>query len=161
MSTFTHDHDGIVSELTLGVPVDTAAKVSILHLRNDSRRRRRIAVTAYVEWTLGARRETTQYHVRTRYVSEHSAIVAENTFDPSFSKWVAYLAASEPIASFTADRRSFMGHRGTAADPRSLRDDVLDGSVGVGLDPCAALQINEIIGPGETSEIAVLLGAAE
>jgi cyclic beta-1,2-glucan synthetase len=104
MSTFEHDHDGIVSELTLGVPSDTAAKVSILRLRNTSRRRRRIAVTAYVEWTLGARRETTQYQVRTRYAAENSAIFAENTFDPSFGKWVAYLATTEPVTSVPARR---------------------------------------------------------
>ncbi|HEV2179171.1 MAG TPA: protein ndvB, partial [Gemmatimonadaceae bacterium] len=47
----------------------------------------------------------------------------------------------------------------SAGGSASVRPKLL-GAVGVGLDPCAALQCEIDIGPGETYEVAVILGAA-
>ncbi len=159
-STFEHDHDGIRTELLLGMPEDDAVKLSLLRVTNQSVRPRRICVTAFVEFTLGARREETQYQVRTRSVPEHNAIFAQNYFDPQFCDWTTFLASSEPITSFTADRLAFIGRNGSLSAPAMLTRDALDGASGVGLDPCGALQMQITLAPGESREISVLLGAA-
>lgn len=159
-STFEHQHDGIRTELLLGMPEADAVKLSLLRVTNQSARPRRVCVTAFVEWTLGARREETQYQVRTRSVPEHNAIFAQNYFDPQFCDWTTFLAASEPITSFTADRQAFIGRNGSLSAPAMLTRDALDGASGVGLDPCGALQMQLVLAPGESREITVLLGAA-
>lgn len=159
-STFEHEHDGIRTELLLGMPEDDAVKMSLLRVSNQSTRSRRICITAFVEWTLGARREDTQYQVRTRFVPERNAIFAQNYFDPQFCDWTTFLASSEPITSFTADRQAFIGRNGSLAAPAMLFRSELDGASGVGLDPCGALQMHLVLVPGESREICVLLGAA-
>ena len=58
----------------------------------SERRPRRIAVTTYVEWTLGVLREHTQHQVHTTFDAEPGAIFARNTFDPQFAGWIAFHA---------------------------------------------------------------------
>ena len=159
-STFVHDQDGIRTQLRLGVPESAAVKVSVLRITNLSGQTRHLTMTAYAEWTLGARRDESQYQVRTRYVPEHGAVLAQNFFDPSFAAWTAFLATSAPVSSFTADRLAFLGRNGHHGAPAALRAGDLDGVSGVGLDPCAALQTRITLAPGESRDVTVLLGAA-
>src|SRR6185312_3998517 len=49
-SVFEHDEDGIHSELWIYVALDAAVKFSVLKLRNDSGRPRKLSATAYVEF---------------------------------------------------------------------------------------------------------------
>ena len=159
-STFEHEHDGIHTVLHLGMPDDAAAKLSRLRITNTSAELRRLSLTAFVEWTLGSRREDTQHQVRTRFAPEQQAILAQNTFDAQFAEWTAFLAVSEPVSSYSANRRSFLGRNGTMTDPAALRLEGLDGMTGVALDPCAALQFDLVLPPGASREIVVVLGAA-
>ncbi|HKP14410.1 MAG TPA: glucoamylase family protein, partial [Gemmatimonadaceae bacterium] len=159
-STFEHEHAGIATELTLGIPPDEAVKLSLLRITNRDSRPRRLSVTAYVEWTLGVQREHTRHHVHTSFDAERRAIVARNTFEPTFAERVAFCAMSEPVAGYTADRREFLGRNGTTAAPAALRPrESLSERTGAGLDPCAALQCAIELKPGETRELAVALGA--
>ena len=159
-TTFEHEHDEVRTELLLGMADDAAVKLSLLRVRNQSDTKRRLTLTAYVDWTLGTRREDTQYQVRTRFNPESGAIQAQNHFDPAFTSWTAFLATSEPLTSYSADRQAFIGPNGSLADPAALREPALDGETGVGLDPCGALQMKFTLGPGESRDITVLLGAA-
>ena len=159
-SIFVHERDGIRTQLRLGTPEHDAVKVSVLRVTNVSAQPRRLTLTAYAEWTLGARRDESQYQVRTRYVPEHGAVLAQNHFDPLFAKYTAFLAASEPVSSFTADRLAFLGRNGHHGAPAALLRGELDGVCGVGLDPCAALQMQIALAPGESRDVTVLLGAA-
>ncbi|MBB4637081.1 GH36-type glycosyl hydrolase domain-containing protein [Longimicrobium terrae] len=160
-STFASEHGGIRTHLTLAMAEGDAARLSVLRVTNHGDQPRRIGLTAYAEWTLGVLREHTQHQVHTRYDAELGAVLAQNSFDPQFAAWVAYCALSEPVTAHTADRREFLGRNGTLSDPASLRTAGLLGTTGAGHDPCAALQCLLELAPGETREIAVLLGAAE
>lgn len=159
-TSFVHEHNGIHTDLLLGAPEDAAVKISVLRVRNDSGRRRRLTMTAFAEWTLGAQRELTQHQVQTWYASTDNAILARNTFDPAFAEWTAFLTCSEPVISYSADRLSFIGRHGDVDDPAALRRTSLDGVTGVGYDPCAALQTQLVLAPGESRDVVVLLGAA-
>ncbi len=160
-SEFTHECAGIATRLTLGMAGDDAVKLSVLEVTNRSTRHRRLTLTSYVEWTLGVLREQTQHRVRTRFDDARSAILADNPFDPQFASWVAFSALSVPALSHTGDRREFIGRNGSAADPAALRRQALAGRTGLGVDPCAALQCNIDLGPGETRTVVALLGAAD
>ena len=160
-SVFQCEHERIAIRLTLGMAEGEAVKLSVLEVTNRDVRPRRIAVTAYVEWTLGVLREHTQYQVRTSYDAELGAVLAQNFFDPQFAEWVAFCALTEPVSAHTRDRREFLGCNGSAADPEGLRERGLAGTTGGGLDPCAALQCVLELAPGETRELATILGAAK
>src|SRR5205823_8353341 len=68
-TVFEHNSHAIGQELTVFVPVNENGGDSIkacrLRLRNDSSRPRRLTVTLFAEWLLGANREDQQPHVQT------------------------------------------------------------------------------------------------
>jgi cyclic beta-1,2-glucan synthetase len=161
-STFEHDHGAIASHLTLGLAPDAAVKFSILRITNRNSAPRRIGITAYVEWTLGVLREHTQHQVRTAFDPQHQAILAQNSFDPTFGSWCAFFAMTEKLASYTGDRREFLGRNGSVSAPAALvhpERPPLARATGT-RDPCGALQCVLDLAPGETREIAILLGGA-
>jgi cellobiose phosphorylase len=159
-STFEHERHGIATSLVLGLAENAAVKLSHLRVTNTGSRPRRISLTAYVEWTLGVLREHTQHQVQTEFEPRHRAILARNRFDPHFAAQVAFFASSEPLAGHTADRREFVGRNGSTEAPAGLGAR-LSGAIGAGLDPCAALRTVLALAPGESREVALVLGAAE
>jgi len=86
-------------------------------------------------------------------------LFGQNTFDETYGKLVAFLAISGDVASYTGDRREFIGRNGTPARPAALSKTVLSESVGEMVDPCGALQTQITIEPGAAYEVVVLLGA--
>ncbi len=159
-STFQHTHAGIETVLTVGMPEEDPVKLSHLRVTNTGSRPRRLILTTFVEWNLGVLREHSQHQVRTEFDRGRGAIFAQNTFDPQFAEWMAFHAISEPVQGFTASRQAFLGRNGTAAAPAALFSGSLDGASGAGIDPCAALRCTLELEPGETRDIAILLGAA-
>ena len=161
-STFVQDHGGIITRLTLGMAEDAAVKLAVLRVTNRDDVPRRLTLTTYLEWTLGVLREHTQHQVRTSFDREQETIFARNWFDSQFSGWVAFHAITEPVTAYTASRRDFLGRNGSVEAPAALRaDGTLGGISGAGIDPCAALQCALELSPGQTREIAIILGAAE
>jgi len=69
-SVFEHTEAGITSELTVYVAIDAAVKFSVLKLRNDTARPRRLSATGYVEWVLGDLRAKSAPHISTDIASD-------------------------------------------------------------------------------------------
>jgi cyclic beta-1,2-glucan synthetase len=160
-TSFEHLQRDIATVYTLGMAEDAAVKIAVLRVTNTGPDARRLTVTSYMEWSLGVLREHTQHQVRTLFDRGQQAIFAQNTFDPQFANWTAFHAMTEPVAAHTASRREFLGRNGTASAPAALRAGAtLSGATGSGVDPCAALQCVIELQPGESREIAFLLGAA-
>ena len=109
-------------------------------MTNETDRERRLSVTAYLEWVLGALRPATAMHVVTSIDPRSGALVARNPYNAEFADWRAFLDVDEPARSATGDRAEFLGRNGTMADPAAMHRVALSGKVGAGLDPCAALQ---------------------
>ena len=161
-STFEHVRGGIETLLTYGMAADAPVRLAVLRLTNHDARPRRLSLTSYVEWTLGAQREHTQHQVVTAHDEAHQAILASNSFNPTFAHLRAFAALSEPLTAFTADRREFLGRNGSMSQPAALQGDApLSGNTLAGIDPCAVLQCALTLAPGETREVVMLLGAAE
>src|SRR6185295_8090313 len=62
-SIFEHVEDGIFSEMCVYTDIDASVKFTILKLRNQSGRNRRLSVTGYVEWVLGDIRSKSAMHI--------------------------------------------------------------------------------------------------
>src|SRR5262249_12927349 len=63
--------------------------------------------------------------------------------------------------SVTADRAEFLGRHGSPAAPAALRRTGLSGRAEPALDPCAALATPILLEPGQTHEVAFVLGQAD
>ena len=160
-TTFTHERDGIATELVLGVPQADPVKITRLRLTNNGTSTRRLTLTSYVELTLGAQREHTRHQLHTWRDEKTAALFAENFFADDFASRVAFSWISEPVSAFTANREEFLGRNGDLVAPASLAAVSLSGSTGAGFDPCATLRSILTLEPGETREVVVLLGAAK
>ncbi len=160
-SVFEHREGGISSELWVFVAGDASVKYSLLKVRNDSGRARRVSATGYVEWVLGDLRERTAMHVVTELDRATSALFARNAYTADFPGRIGFFAVNHSTHQVTGDRTEFIGRNGTLSDPAAMRNARLSGRVGAGLDPCAAIQVALELDVGEQREVVFILGAAD
>ena len=161
-SRFEHARDGIALDLVQFVPLDAPVKASVLTIENRSGRPRRLSVTAYAEWVLGASRAAAVPHVVTEIEPETGAILARNPWNTEFGGRVAFLDLGGRQTWWTADRTEFLGRNGAPDRPAGLeRRHRLGGAVGAALDPCAVLQAGVELAAGTRTRILVLLGEAD
>ncbi|HTX51402.1 MAG TPA: glycosyl transferase, partial [Caulobacteraceae bacterium] len=161
-SRFQHASRGIALELLEYVAPDDPVRISRLTLRNVTSRRRRLSVTAYVEWSLGAWREAAAPFIATSRDDATGALMASSVWNPAFAERVAFLDLGGRQGSWTGDRREFVGRNGSLAAPLALSETgPLSNRLGAGLDPCGALQTEIDLAPGAAIEVPVLLGDAE
>jgi cellobiose phosphorylase len=167
-SVFEHQHDGIASELTLHVAMDAPVKFSTLVLRNRSARPRRLSVTGYVDCVLGGQAEATRLHVSTRVDPQTGALLAVNPYNTDFAGRTAFFdtdpadtgaSGDASERTFTGDRAAFLGANGAIDRPAAMAQPRLDGVVGAGLDPCAAIRVPLELAPGESRQVVFRLGA--
>ena len=153
------DAHGIASELTQFAPVSGCIKISRLRLRNRSGRKRRLSITAFVQWALGAIGTNAAPFIVTSFDAQTGALLARNRWRDEFAQRVAFVALRERPQSCSGDRCEFLGPHGGLSAPAALQSDQpLSGRVGAGLDPCAALQTSIELDPDAATEIVLLLG---
>jgi cyclic beta-1,2-glucan synthetase len=157
-SVFEHDHDGIHSELWIYVALDASVKFSVLKLRNDSGRPRKLSATAYVEWLLGDLREKTAMHVVTESDPASGALFARNSYNAEFPNRVAFFDVDDPDRGIGGDRTEFLGRNGSMRTPAGLGRRQLSGRLGAGLDPCAVLQSKAELADGAERQLIFRLG---
>ena len=140
------------------MPPEDPIKVSCLAIENRSGRRRRLSVTAYVEWALGVGRSSAPYIV-TELDEETGALLVRNFWIAEFADRVAFADLAGRQTSWTADRTEFLGRNGTLDHPVALEEGrLLARATGAGIDPCAALQTTVDLDADERTEICFLLG---
>jgi len=158
VTRFSHAARGLTQDLEVFVHAEDPVKFSVLTVRNDSLRTRRLSVFSYNEWALCPVRMGEQLHVVTELALASGAILARNPYSTDFQGGVAFAAASTAPFSFTAERLEFIGRNGSVRRPSALGRVKLSGLVGPGLDPCAALHHRVDLAPGETKTLVFLLG---
>jgi cyclic beta-1,2-glucan synthetase len=158
-SRFAHASHGIALDLLQFVPLDDPVKISRLVVENRSARTRRLSVTAYVEWVLGASRGAAAPFVVTEIDGLTGALLARNAWNAGFGECIAFADLGGRQTAWTGDRTEFLGRHGTLDHPALLERGLgPSGRVGAGLDPCAALQTVVEVVPGGREEIVFLLG---
>ncbi len=159
-SVYEHVEDGIASALWIFVGPQDAVKFSLLRLRNLSGRVRRLSATGYVEWVLGDLQARTRMHLVSEVDAGSGVLTARNPYNTEFEGHTAFFDVDAESRSYTANRTEFLGRNGHMGEPAALRHAHLSGRTGVGLDPCAAIQVPVMLAPAETFETTFRLGAA-
>jgi cyclic beta-1,2-glucan synthetase len=157
-SVFEQDTAGIHSEMTVHVALDVAVKFSVLKVRNDSTRARRLSATGYVEWVLGDLRAKSAMHVTTEVDPTTGALFARNPFNSEFPDRIAFFDVDEASRSLTGDRAEFLGRNGSLQQPAAMARTRLSGRVGAALDPCAAIQVGFELAPGQERQLVFRMG---
>lgn len=154
-------HSELEHDTCMFVTRDDPLRIVRLRVTNHSARERRLSAYGYSRWVLGSSPEATEAQVRVQYVADQQVLCARNPTAAEFAGRVAFAALAEPRGtSWTADRRAFLGQPGSMAAPLALREGgVLNHALGS--QPCAALRTTLSLAPGETREVAFLLGEVE
>ncbi|MCK9984217.1 MAG: cyclic beta-1,2-glucan synthetase [Azoarcus sp.] len=158
-SVFETQFAGIWSELRVFVALDAAVKFSVLKVRNESGRPRRLSVTGYVEWVLGDLGAKSAMHVSTEIDPRSGALYARNPYSMEFADRVAFFDVDDPTRNLSGDRMEFLGRNGTLRNPAAMGRSRLSGKVGAALDPCGAIQVSFELGDGHERDIVFRLGA--
>ncbi|MCE5265265.1 MAG: cyclic beta 1-2 glucan synthetase [Deltaproteobacteria bacterium] len=160
-SVFEHAERGIRSEAWVYVATDAPVKFTVLKIKNESGRARRLSVTGYAEWVLGDLRSKTAMHVVTEADPASGALFARNPYNTEFPDRIAFFDADGAPRTFSGDRTEFLGRNGTLTSPAAMGRSRLSGRVGAALDPCAAIQASFELADGQEREIVFMLGAAQ
>ena len=158
---FCHAAHDIALELTQCVAIDAPIKLSRLRLCNHSPRERRLTLTGYVEWALGAIGTTPAPFVVTARDDVTGALLARNPWRADFAERVAFIDLGGLQQSMSGDRSELLGALGSVAQPAALHDATpLSGRLGAGLDPCGALQAHLVLPAHTQIDILFALGDA-
>lgn len=157
---FRHHTHGLHQRLRMFAAREPSAKVIDLEVENRWPRHRRLTVTYFAEWVLGADREGSAPHLETSFDADEQILLARDLFNELEEAGVAFLASDRAVHGWTTDRREFIGRGGSLAAPAALTRIGLDERAGLGLDPCGALQIHLSLEPGETASVRFFLGWA-
>ena len=157
-SVFEHTERGIRSEVWVYVAMDASIKFTVLKVRNESGRSRRLSATGYAEWVLGDLRPKTTMHVITEIDPISGALFARNPYNTEFPDRTAFFDVDEATRTVSGDRTEFLGRNGTLASPAAMTRLRLSGRVGAALDPCAAIQVSFELAAGQEREIVFRLG---
>ncbi len=160
-SIFEHMEDGIHSKMIVYADIESTIKFSVIKIRNQSGRPRKLSVTGYAEWVLGDNRMKTAMHIQTEMDPDSGALFAKNQYNTEFSKRVAFFDVDYLKNSYTGDRTEFIGRNGTLKKPDAMLCTKLSGKIGLALDPCAAIQVPFFVGDGEEQEIIFRMGVGK
>jgi cyclic beta-1,2-glucan synthetase len=160
-TTFEHHEHGIYTEATVFVDLEQSIKFTSLKLRNESGRRRKLSVTSYTEWVLGARRPQTSMYVVIEQDINSRALIARNSYNTEFPQRTGFIHTDERVYSFTCDRKEFIGRNGSLQNPLGMKRQSLSGKSGAGLDPCATVQIPFDLDLIQEKEITFRMGSGK
>jgi len=158
-SVFEHTERGIRSEMWVYVALDASVKFTVIKVRNESGRSRRLSATGYAEWVLGDLRPKSAMHIVTEIDPNSGALFARNSYNTEFADRVAFFDVDDVPRTLTGDRTEFLGRNGTLRNPVAMTRVRLSGKVGTALDPCAAIHVPFDLADGQEREIIFRLGA--
>jgi cellobiose phosphorylase len=100
-------------------------------------------------------------HIVSEIDSDTGALLAKNPYSNEFADRMAFFDTDETYRTFTTDRMEFIGRNGTLRNPEAMSRTKLSGKLGVGLDPCAAIQVSFDLFDGQEREVIFKLGAGK
>ena len=162
-SVIESKYSEIESKTTYYVPLNKTYEVWSHRIKNNSNHNRRISIFGYAEFTNHGDYEQdnvnlqySQFISRT-YFKENRIIqrISENSHQAQH-RFFALLGS--PIASFTGNKKDFIGNYRSYKNPQALVDGSCGDSLNYNLNSCGGLHTSLELEPGEESQIIFILG---
>ncbi len=170
-TTFVQKYGDIESEWTLFAAKDDPVEIWLCTLRNKGAAARRLQLSSYLEWNLGAapdvHREFHKLFIETKFDPKLRAITAEkllwevptdrghwNTEWP----YLGFHAVNAELAGWDASKDALIGRHGGFHRPKGIAEGAFSGKSGRFEDPAASLATNVTLAPGEEKTVVFLLG---
>ncbi|MFL0194789.1 GH36-type glycosyl hydrolase domain-containing protein [Clostridium sp. WILCCON 0269] len=158
-STFKHEANEILGEMTVFADIDDSVKISRVRLKNIGRGKRKLSLSYYAKLVLGVCHEQTSQYIYTGFNNKEQYIYARNPYSECFSKGICYMKIlGGKNLSYTSSREEFIGRGGDVSAPKGLQSENFSGRVGAGVDPCFAENIKIELNENSETEILILLG---
>jgi len=157
-SVFAHAELDLEQTMTLFAAAEDPVKIWMISIRDHSGHDRDLSVTLYVEWVLGALKEQCAPYVVTQYNPKTQLFSARNVYAEYEQQDPAFIFSSEPISSFTGDKKGFLGIGRSMSYPLGLASPTLSCEVGACLEPCGAIQMKIHLAAGESKTLILGLG---
>lgn len=162
-------YSGIDSEVLYYVPLGRTHEVWRTRVTNSSDRARRISVFGYCEFTTDNNYEQdqvnlqyTQFITRTYFQGNRILMtINENCRDKVNDNSATsrfFGLAGAPVASYAGDKAAFLGLYNGYGKPAAVMKGTCGNVLNYNGNPCGALQTVLELAPGESREIAFLLG---
>ncbi len=167
---------GIESEVTTFVPMNATHEVWKITVTNGSDRPRSLRAVSFVEpqcnWSAeddNTNLQYTQYIAKTEFVDGIIDIGSNvnmprdpgNFTNKDQKRHTFFALGGADVSGFDADLKSFLGTYGTYAAPAALLNGGCSGATAAGDMPCAALQTDLDLAPGESRTVTVFFGVGE
>ncbi len=157
-SVFEAIEDGISSEATVFVDIQSSIKFIVLKIKNRSGRLRKLSATGFMELVLADMRPKSVMHIVTETDHTTGALFAKNNYNTIFQGRVAFFDVDDVNRTYTTDRTEFLGRNGTLKDPDAMLRTKLSGKTGASIDPCFAIQVPFDLYDEQEKEIVFRLG---
>ncbi len=156
-TSYFHRNWGLESELIQFTASDAPVKISILTLTNMSDAVKTVDAAYYLKPVLGTDAGQTAPYIVTSFEGSLPAVLVNNVYSSDFRGLSAFLSCSEESLSYTGHRPEFTGENMDLSQPQGMQHP-LEGTVGAGLDPCAAVKTRVTLPPGGSRRIVFLFG---
>lgn len=161
---FISSKQGVESELTCLVPMNTNAEVHQLKLTNTGNAPRNLQIFSLVEFALwNALDDMTNFqrNLNTGEVFVRDSAIFHVTEYRERRNHYSYYWANKNVTAFDTDRNAVLGKYNGFDEPQAIRNGSLGNSIAHGWHPVGAHQIDISLSPGESAELCFVLGYGE
>ncbi|MBQ9118885.1 MAG: N,N'-diacetylchitobiose phosphorylase, partial [Lachnospiraceae bacterium] len=164
------EYAGIKSEVLYYVPLNKTYEVWRAKITNTTDKVRKISTFGYAEFTNDSNYNQDQVNLqytlfitRTYFKNDNMIVqtINENCGkNEEGSNWRErfFGLAGAPVASYNGDKEAFIGRYHTYGNPVAVENGACDGTLNYNSNGCGALQAALTLQPGETKEVAFILG---
>ena len=156
--------NGIESNVRYFIPLGETLEIWELTVKNERSTAAHLSVFSAIEFNLwDAMDDATNYqrNYSTGEVEVADGVIYHKTEYRERRDHFAYLACSEPVASFDTSREAFLGPYRGWESPQAVEAGQCSNSITYGWQPIGAQQIKLNLAPGEEKTIVFLLGYFE
>ena len=160
----TGGFNGIETNITFFVPLNTNAEVHKLVVKNTSNKSKQIKLFSFVEWCLwNAWDDQTNFqrNYNTGEVEVKGSVIYHKTEYKERRNHYAFFSVNAPINGFDSDRESFLGTYNGFENPQVVLAGKSNNSMADGWHPIASHFLEIDLEPGESKDLVFLLGYVE
>ena len=152
---YKHVSDDIEQELEVFVPKEDSLKVSLISLKNQTSKKKKLKLVYYIKPVLGEDEILSNRDIELEFDKNSNLIIAKNT-NSEVDKFI-YVSSNQEIKSYTGNKKSFIGNSNISC-PEGLNRIELNNENSLGLEPIIAVQIEIELEAFEKKEISFILG---